>query len=90
MSNSRHSNSAVSRSRPWPRVALIVAVLGATVFAFPRGFVTWLEERNGSGWLAAPLGVARGVEAVSAALGVEGVGERLRKRFAAGIGEDGA
>ena len=82
-------NSARSRSRPWPRVALIFGVLALTVFAFPRGFVSWLEERNGSGWLAAPLGVARGVEAVSAALGVEAVGEDLRKRFAAWIGEDG-
>jgi len=33
---------------------------------------------------------ARGVEAASAALGVESVGETLRRRFAAAIGDDGA
>lgn len=87
MSNSPRSRA---RSRPWPRVALIVAVLAVADFAFPRGFVAWLEERNGSGWLSAPLGLARGVEAASAALGVESVGETLRRRFAAAIGDDGA
>ena len=62
-------------------------MLALTVFAFPGGMVDWLDERNASGWLAAPLAVARGVDAVSAAVGVKGVGERLRSWFAAVIGD---
>ena len=41
-----------------------------------------------SGWLDAPLAIARGIDAVSAAIGVKGVGVALRKRFAAMIGDD--
>ena len=62
-------------------------MLGLTVFAFPGGMVDWLDERNASGWLTAPLAVARAVDAASAAVGVKGVGQWLRAQFAAAIGD---
>ena len=43
------------------------------VFAFPGGMVDWLNNHNASGWLNAPLAVTRGVDSVSAALGVKAV-----------------
>ena len=49
--------------------------------------VDWLDERNASGWLSAPLALARGVDAVSSALGVKQVGESLRRRFADVVGD---
>ena len=58
------------------------------MFAFPGGIVDWLDERNGSGWLDAPLAVARGIDAVSAAVGVKRVGTELRKRFKTVVGDD--
>jgi hypothetical protein len=70
------------------RIVAIYLILALAVFAFPGGLVSWLDDRNGSGWLDAPLGLMRGVDAVSAALGVKAVGQRLRKGFAAAIGED--
>jgi hypothetical protein len=76
-----------SSTSPWAWLRVIYAVLALTVFAFPGGMVDWLDERNVSGWLSAPLAVARGVDAVSAATGVKGVGQWLRARFAAAIGD---
>jgi hypothetical protein len=69
------------------RVATVYAILALAVFAFPGGWVDWLEERNGGGWLEAPLALARGIEAVSGAVGVKRAGEALRRRFAAIVGE---
>ena len=70
------------------RILATYAILALAVFAFPGGLVSWLDDRNGSGWLDAPLGIMRGVDAVSAALGVKGVGQRLRKGFASALGDD--
>ncbi len=75
-------------SRARRRLATVYAILALAVFAFPGGMVAWLDERNDSGWLAAPLAVARGIDAASGAVGVKQVGEALRKRFAAAIGDD--
>ena len=76
-----------SATSPWTWLRVLYAVLALTVFAFPGGMVDWLDERNASGWLSAPLALARGVDAASAAVGVKGVGDRLRHRFAAAIGD---
>jgi len=70
------------------RIAATYIILAIAVFAFPGGLVSWLDDRNRSGWLDAPLAVMRGVDAVSAAVGVKAVGQRLRKGFADAIGED--
>ncbi len=70
------------------RIFAVYAIFVIAVFAFPGGLVSWLDDRNASGWLSAPLAVMRGVDAVSAALGVKAVGERLRNGFAAAVGED--
>jgi hypothetical protein len=72
---------------PWAWLRVIYAVLALAVFAFPGGMVDWLDERNASGWLSGPLAVARGIDAASAAVGVKGVGEQLRRWFAAVIGD---
>jgi hypothetical protein len=77
-----------SASRPRRRILIIYAILGLAWFAFPGGLVDWLDERNATGWLAAPLALARGIDAASAATGVKKVGQSLRKRFAAIIGDD--
>jgi len=63
-------------------------MLCITMFAFPGGLVSWLDDHNTSGWLAAPLAVMREVDALSAAIGVKAVGQRLRKGFAAAVGDD--
>ena len=76
-----------SATSPWNWARVIYAALALTVFCFPGGLVDWLDERNESGWLAAPLALARGVDAVSAAVGVKQVGQGLRKAFADAIGE---
>jgi hypothetical protein len=76
-----------SATSPWSWTRVIYAVLALTAFCFPGGLVDWLDERNSAGWLAAPLAIARGVDAVSAAAGVKGVGQNLRKWFAAAVGE---
>jgi len=73
---------------PWRRVLTIYAILALALFAFPGGIVDWLDERNASGWLAAPLALARAIDAASAATGVKAAGQGLRKRFAAIIGND--
>ena len=73
---------------PWPRILIVYAILALALFAFPGGIVDWLDERNATGWLDAPLAIARGVDAASAAVGVKAVGQSLRKRFAAIIGDD--
>jgi hypothetical protein len=76
-----------SSTSPWAWLRVIYAILALTVFAFPGGMVDWLDERNVTGWLSAPLAVARGVDAVSAAVGVKAVGQWLRAEFAAAIGD---
>ncbi len=76
-----------SSTSPWAWLRVLYAVLALTVFAFPGGMVDWLDERNASGWLSGPLALARGIDAASAAVGVKGVGERLRGWFAAFIGD---
>jgi hypothetical protein len=70
------------------RTLWIYAVFALIIFAFPGGLTSWLDDRNQSGWLTAPLVVMRGVDAVSSATGVKAVGQRLRKGFAAAVGED--
>jgi hypothetical protein len=72
---------------PWIWARMIYLILALAAFCFPGGVVDWLDERNASGWLAAPLALARGVDAASAALGAKAAGEALRKRFAAVIGD---
>jgi hypothetical protein len=73
---------------PWRRILVVYAILAVALFAFPGGIVDWLDERNAAGWLDAPLAIARGVDAASAAVGVKGVGQSLRKRFATIVGGD--
>jgi len=76
-----------SSTSPWAWLRVTYAVLALTVFAFPGGMVEWLDERNASGWLSGPLAMARGIDAASAAVGVKGAGEQLRRWFAAAIGD---
>ena len=76
-----------SSTSPWAWLRVLYAVLALTVFAFPGGMVDWLDERNVSGWLTGPLAFARGIDAASAAVGVKGAGEALRRWFAAAIGD---
>jgi hypothetical protein len=77
-----------STSFPWRWAAILYSVLFLAAFAFPGGLVDWLDDRNLSGSLSAPLAIARGIDAVSSALGVKMVGAELRRRFAAAIGEN--
>ncbi|MDE3177286.1 MAG: hypothetical protein KGM15_14380 [Pseudomonadota bacterium] len=70
------------------RIVAIYAVLAIGVFAFPGGLVAWLDDHNRSGRLDAPLALARAIDAASTAVGVKPVGQRLRKAFAAAIGDD--
>lgn len=72
---------------PWLWARIVYVVLALTAFCFPGGLVDWLDERNASGWLAAPLALARGLDAASSALGVKAVGEALRKQFGALVGD---
>jgi hypothetical protein len=76
-----------SATRPWTRVFTVYAILVLAIFAYPAGLVDWLDERNASGWLDAPLALARAADSASTAIGVKGVGEGLRKRFAAWVGD---
>jgi hypothetical protein len=71
------------------RLAAIYAIFAISVFVFPGGLVSWLDDRNASGWLDAPLAAARAVDTVSAAVGVKGVGERLHQRFRGWVGDEG-
>ena len=82
------ARNPASASSPRRRILIIYAILGLAWFAFPGGLVDWLDERNATGWLTAPLALARGIDAASAATGVKKVGQSLRKRFAAIIGDD--
>jgi hypothetical protein len=82
------ATSNPTSTRPLRRILIIYAILGLVWFAFPGGLVDWLDERNATGWLTAPLALARGIDAASAATGVKAVGQGLRKRFAAIIGDD--
>ena len=70
------------------RALIVYAVLLAGVFVFPGGMVAWLDERNDSGWLNAPLAIARAVDAASGAVGVKAVGQRARHAFASWVGAD--
>ena len=70
------------------RLVAIYAILAIAIFAFPGGLESWLDDRNASGWLNAPLGIMRGVDAVSTALGVKGAGQQLRAGFARVAGGD--
>ena len=70
------------------RIFALYVILAVAVFAFPGGLVSWLDDRNRTGWLDAPLGLTRAIDAASAAVGVKPVGQRLRKAFAAAIGGD--
>ena len=70
------------------RLVAVYAILAVGVFVFPGGLESWLDDRNASGWLTAPLAIVRGVGSVSAALGVRTVAERLRKGFAHAVGDD--
>lgn len=72
----------------WGRIAVIYVGLALGALAFPGGLVDWLDERNGDGWFAGPLIIAHALDEVSAALGVKGVGQALRRNFAAWVGED--
>ena len=78
--------SAASTS-PWAWARVIYVILALAAFCFPGGLVDWLDERNASGWLAAPLALAHGVDAVSTAFGVKPIGQMLRRRFTAGVGD---
>ena len=48
------SQNPASAASPWSWARVVYAVLALTVFCFPGGMVDWLDERNASGWLAAP------------------------------------
>ncbi len=77
-----------SSASPWRRALIVYLVLAAAVFAFPGGMVSWLDDRNASGLLDAPLAVARGIEAASSAIGVKWLGSKLRHAFAGWVGAD--
>jgi hypothetical protein len=70
------------------RLLAFYAILAITVFVFPGGMTSWLDDHNRPGWLDVPLSLMRKVDAASAAVGVKGVGERLRSRFRSAIGDD--
>ncbi len=72
----------------WVRACVLAGILVAADFAFPGGLVDWLDERNVSGWLSAPLAAARGVDWVSSALRVKQVGQGLRRAFGDWVGAD--
>jgi hypothetical protein len=82
-----HPPKPATATSPWDWARVVYAVLALTVFCFPGALVDWLDERNASGWLAAPLVLARGVDAASAAVGAKGVGQGLRKWFAQAVGD---
>ena len=75
-------------ANPWVRLGVMLGILLAASFAFPGGMTDWLDERNESGWLSAPLAVARGVEIVSSALRVKQVGQGLRRAFGDWVGAE--
>jgi hypothetical protein len=75
-------------ANPWVRAIVIFGILFAAIFAFPGGLADWLDERNADGWLSAPLAAMRGVDAVSAALGVKQVGQGLKRAFGDWVGAE--
>ena len=79
--------AAVKPSSPLRWFITLTAILALTSFAFPAGLRDWLDERNASGWLDAPLAAARQIEAASDAIGLAPIGAALRKRFALLVGE---
>jgi hypothetical protein len=78
---------ANSTAFPWRWAGALYSVLFLAAFAFPGGLVDWLDDRNSTGWLSAPLAIATGIDAVSTAVGVKMVGVELRRRFTTAIGE---
>ncbi|HTZ66884.1 MAG TPA: hypothetical protein VMB83_05340, partial [Roseiarcus sp.] len=54
--------------RDW--AVVVYSVLGLAVFCFPGGVLDFLEERNGGGWLAAPVQVMRAFDRASGAIGL--------------------
>lgn len=76
-----------STTSPWGWARVIYAIFALTVLCFPSGMVDWLDERNASGWLAAPLALARAIDVASGAVGVKAVGQGLRKWFAQAVGD---
>jgi hypothetical protein len=60
-------------------------VLGLAVVCFPGGVLDFLEERNGGGWLTAPVQLMRVLDRASAAIGLSEVGAELRSAFAAQV-----
>lgn len=76
-----------SATSPWKRALIVYVALALAAFAFPGALVSWLDDRNDSGWLSAPLAAARGIDAASTAVGVKQLGQALRRRFAAFAGE---
>ncbi|MGO4869774.1 MAG: hypothetical protein ACLPGW_04065 [Roseiarcus sp.] len=82
-----HPPRPASSTSPWSWALVIYFVFALVVFCFPGGLVDWLDERNASGWLTAPLAIAQGIDAASAAVGVKGVGQELHKWFAQAVGE---
>ena len=58
---------------PLRRILIIYAILGLVWFAFPGGLVDWLDERNASGWLDAPLVIDGPINGESFAAYVEQV-----------------
>jgi len=80
-------NPPASAASPWTWARIIYVILALAAFCFPGGVVDWLDDRNAGGWLNAPLALARGVEAVSMALGVKPLTDGLRARFTQAFGD---
>jgi hypothetical protein len=77
----------VAANSPLRWMGTVYVILALTAFAFPAGLRGWLEERDAGGRLWLPLAIARHIEAASQAVGVGPIGEELRRRFAALIGD---
>jgi hypothetical protein len=73
---------------PWNWAVIIYSVLSLAVFCFPGGVLDFLEERNGGGWLSAPIQLMRVLDRASAAIGLSEVGSELRSVFAAQIEQE--
>jgi hypothetical protein len=70
------------------RLLAVYAILALAVIAYPGGLVSWLEDRNRDGRLDAPLALMHGIDAASSAVGLKQVGQRLRAKFRALVGDD--
>jgi hypothetical protein len=75
-------------NRPWDWAVVIYSVLGLAVLCFPGGVLDFLEERNGGGWLTAPVQLMSAVDRASAAIKLSEVGAELRGTFAAQVEPD--